>query len=110
MVRVLEREALQAGVPLLYVEIGRMQMQARAFWHANGMSKVGRHMHGDDCSIQQPEKHKGNTVWVPAEVRHFFDSRCLRFDDTEQWVKQITPEHAHADEGQLVPLRWDLFH
>ena len=101
MVRVLEQEALRIGVPLMYVEIGREQERARSFWCHNGMRRISQ--------VQGMDKDVKETVQVPPEMSHFFDSRCLRFDDTQQWVKQITYESSVAQDGQYVPFVWNLW-
>lgn len=114
LVQVLETEAMAAGVRLMYVEIGQGQEQARAFWQANGMHQV-RPLLKDSPDYSMDTK--AGTVGIPTEVSQFFENRCLRFDDTEQWVKQVAGPHtgeqgmggdAHAS-GQHVLPTWDLF-
>jgi len=70
MVAALEEEARSHACGFMYVEIGHEQPLARRFWQKNGFclaSKAG----------------------VTNEQSLFFDNACLRFADTEQYVKQL---------------------
>jgi len=110
MVKVLEKEALAAGVEIMYVEIGRMQSEARQFWVRNGMCLVREQLQpGAEDDYALKDNHTDKTVGVPPEMAHFFENRCLRFDDTEQWVKQISAEGVEAQEGEYVEQVWDIF-
>ena len=98
MVTVLQREGLRAGAEIMYVEIGRQQVEARRFWESNGMCCVRPQEAGEaDYSIDAREK----SIGVPPEMAHFFENRCLRFDDTEQWVKQIA--ESECEPSRHVP-------
>mmetsp|Transcript_42493 Transcript_42493/g.70667 ORF Transcript_42493/g.70667 Transcript_42493/m.70667 type:complete len:542 (-) Transcript_42493:436-2061(-) len=63
----------QPGCAMLYVEIGHEQPKARKFWCNNGFELV-------NSSVQSHS---------PPEQLLFFENACLRFSDTEQYIKQL---------------------
>lgn len=69
MVAALEEEARSCGCGLMYVEIGHEQPLARRFWGKSGF---------------RPARDL-----VTGEQSLFFEHACLRFADTEQFVKRL---------------------
>lgn len=63
----------QPGCSMLYVEIGYEQPKARKFWGNNGFDLV----------------NSSRRSHVPPEQLLFFENACLRFSDTEQYVKPL---------------------
>lgn len=81
LVEALEARAHEEGVKFMYVEIGFEQPKAKCFWRKNnGFQGVQR----PDCA-RDPD-----SLEVPEEQIAFFDANCLRFADTEQYVKWLT--------------------
>merc|ERR1712032_1244384 len=70
MVAALEEEARSHGCGFMYVEIGHEQPKARRFWSKSGF--------GPACQ-----------AGVTKEQSVFFEHACLRFADTEQFVKRL---------------------
>lgn len=78
LVEALEARARQEDVKFMYVEIGFEQPKAKCFWGKNnGFQRLQR----PDCS------HDPDSLEVPQQQIAFFDANCLRFSDTEQYVK-----------------------
>uniref|UniRef100_A0A6U3P597 N-acetyltransferase domain-containing protein n=1 Tax=Ditylum brightwellii TaxID=49249 RepID=A0A6U3P597_9STRA len=73
LVEALENEARKSGCKYMYVEIGREQPLARKFWGGLGFMPVTQ-------------------VGIDREQMIFFQNSCLRFADTEQFVKVLTSE------------------
>uniref|UniRef100_A0A7S4V1M9 N-acetyltransferase domain-containing protein n=1 Tax=Ditylum brightwellii TaxID=49249 RepID=A0A7S4V1M9_9STRA len=73
LVEALEDEAHKSGCKYMYVEIGREQPLARKFWGGLGFMPVTQ-------------------VGIDREQMIFFQNSCLRFADTEQFVKVLTSE------------------
>jgi len=78
LVEALEARAAQEGVKFMYVEIGFEQPKAKCFWGKNnGFQR-----------LQRPDSsHDPDSLEVPEQQIAFFDANCLRFSDTEQYVK-----------------------
>merc|ERR1712151_1015238 len=70
LVAELEKEARSCGCGFMYVEIGHEQPLARRFWGKNGF-RLARE------------------AKVTKEQILFFEHTCLRFSDTEQFVKRL---------------------
>jgi len=68
LVAALEEEARDRGCAMLYVEVGDEQPLARKFWAKRGFA---------------PAREAG----VSCEQRLFFDHACLRFSDTQPFIK-----------------------
>jgi GNAT superfamily N-acetyltransferase len=71
MVAALEEEARGCGCGFMYVEIGQEQPLARRFWGKSGF-----------CTARE--------AGVTQEQSLFFEHACLRFADTEQFVKRLS--------------------
>lgn len=90
----LEAQAREAGVKMLYVEIGFEQPKARRFWKKQGFGKVVQ-KEASESRLQQlveAEDHEDvpmPLVALPQSQLAFFESSCLRFADTAQYVKVL---------------------
>lgn len=71
MVAALEEEAGTHRCGFIYVEVGHEQPLARRFWAKNGFSST-------------------REAGVTKEQSLFFEHACLRFADTEQYVKRLS--------------------
>lgn len=74
LVAALEEEARASGCAMLYVEVGHEQPLARKFWAKRGFAPAAE-------------------VGVSNEQRLFFEHACLRFADTEPFIKHVPREH-----------------
>merc|ERR1712137_1069962 len=92
LINELEAKARAGGVNLLYVEIGFEQPKARRFWRKQGFGKATR-QHATDADkeathlAELEELVPMPLVPIPDSQFAFFDSTCLRFSDTAQYVK-----------------------
>jgi GNAT superfamily N-acetyltransferase len=80
LVAALEEEAVSQGCGLLYVEVGHEQPLARKFWAKRGFGPASR--------------------GVSQEQRLFFEHSCLRFADTEPFVKRVALPPRGYDERE----------
>jgi len=91
----LEARARGAGVSMLYVEIGFEQPKARRFWRKQGFGKVVKR-ESSELQMQQfadAEEHEDVPMpLIPLSQTQlsFFESNCLRFADTAQYVKVLS--------------------
>lgn len=90
----LEAKAHMAGVKMLYVEIGFEQPQARRFWRKQGFGKAVRAGFSESEKSDLQEAEDLEQVLMPlvalTDVQFdFFESNCLRFADTAQYVKLL---------------------
>lgn len=88
----LEEKAHAAGVKMMYVEIGLEQPKARRFWRKQGFGKAVRKemTESQKRELQEAEEQEDAPmplVALPDEQFDFFESNCLRFSDTSQFVK-----------------------
>lgn len=90
----LEMRARADGVKMMYVEIGFEQPKARRFWRKQGFKKVARL----EASIEEKQtwEEEAEAEEVPVPLIYlsdaqldFFESNCLRFSDTAQYVKVL---------------------
>ena len=70
LVAALEEEAQRSGCAMLYVEVGHEQPLARKFWAKRGFAPASERQ-------------------VSQEQRLFFEHSCLRFSDTEPFIKRV---------------------
>merc|ERR1711953_629048 len=94
LVEDLEARARAAGVKIMYVEIGFEQPKARRFWRKQGFKKVVRLDASEAEKRQWEEAAESEEVPVPViylsnAQLDFFESNCLRFSDTAQYVKVL---------------------
>jgi len=87
-----EAQARAAGVKMMYVEIGFEQPKARRFWRKQGFGKVVRLEASEIEKQQLLDAEEQEDVPVPlvpltSAQLDFFESNCLRFSDTAQYVK-----------------------
>merc|ERR1712224_519550 len=73
------RRRKEKGVKILYVEIGFEQPKAKCFWGNNGFQQLQRL----GC-VADPDAAEFSEQQVA-----FLDSSCLRFADTEQYLKRL---------------------
>lgn len=90
----LEVQARAAGAKMMYVEIGFEQPKARRFWRKQGFGKVARLEMSEDekqhvCDAEQEDDVPVPVVFLPDSQLAFFESNCLRFSDTAQYVKLL---------------------
>lgn len=94
LVAELETQARAAGVKMMYVEIGLEQPKARRFWRKQGFGKVVRRELAEEEKQRILEAEENEEVPVPlvpltdAQLA-FFESQCLRFSDTAQYVRLL---------------------
>jgi len=74
LVAAVEDEASTRGCAMLYVEVGHEQPLARKFWAKQGFAPASE-------------------IAVSCEQRLFFEHACLRFSDTEPFIKRLSQEH-----------------
>lgn len=94
LVEELEKQARAAGVKMLYVEIGYEQPKARRFWRKQGFRKVVRRNLSEAESEELVAAEDQEVVPMLLErvsdaQMAFFESNCLRFGDTAQYVKLL---------------------
>merc|ERR1712232_317172 len=94
LVHELEAQARAAGVNLLYVEIGFEQPKARRFWRKQGFGKAIRLEESETEKQALAEVKEEEDVPMPliplSDTQFaFFESNCLRFCDTCQYVKLL---------------------
>jgi len=94
LVAELEARARAAGVKMMYVEIGFEQPKARRFWRKQGFGKVARLEMSEDekqqvCTAEEEDDVPVPVVFLPDSQMAFFESNCLRFSDTSQYVKML---------------------
>jgi len=82
LVTELESIGKQSGVGMMYVEIGFEQPKAREFWRKQGFRRVSMPEHG----IATEED---DDLELPLAQLVFFERNCLRFGDTQQYVKLL---------------------
>merc|ERR1719421_2404124 len=70
LVAALEEEAQRSGCAMLYVEVGHEQPLARKFWAKRGFAPAS-------------ERQVSQEQWL------FFEYSCLRFSDTEPFIKRV---------------------
>eukprot|EP00339_Tiarina_fusa_P019844 CAMPEP_0117016734 /NCGR_PEP_ID=MMETSP0472-20121206/13164_1 /TAXON_ID=693140 ORGANISM="Tiarina fusus, Strain LIS" /NCGR_SAMPLE_ID=MMETSP0472 /ASSEMBLY_ACC=CAM_ASM_000603 /LENGTH=179 /DNA_ID=CAMNT_0004720899 /DNA_START=946 /DNA_END=1485 /DNA_ORIENTATION=- len=82
LVEELELEAKKKSVPLMYVEIGFHQPKAKEFWGKNGFkpAKITQ-----DPNLREDEMF----CYMTMAQSLLCDAVCLRFADTEQYIKWI---------------------
>jgi hypothetical protein len=88
----LEAKAREAGVTMLYVEIGFEQPKARRFWRKQGFGKAVRTELTEIQRKELLEAEEQEDVPMPivplSDAQFdFFEINCLRFSDTAQYVK-----------------------
>lgn len=94
LVQEVEEGARRAGAKMLYVEIGYEQPKARRFWKKQGFGRaVCKQASAADREIVAHAEESEDVLMplVPLEDVQFafFESNCLRFSDTAQYVKLL---------------------
>eukprot|EP01001_Neometanema_parovale_P003331 NODE_1433_length_1739_cov_49.812500_g1361_i0.p1 GENE.NODE_1433_length_1739_cov_49.812500_g1361_i0~~NODE_1433_length_1739_cov_49.812500_g1361_i0.p1 ORF type:complete len:522 (+),score=75.45 NODE_1433_length_1739_cov_49.812500_g1361_i0:62-1627(+) len=77
MVKMLEAQAAKEKCPLFYVEIGHEQPLAQDFWGMNDFVRI----HDDESRPR-----------ISGKQVAFIENNCLRFQDTQQWIKVLADE------------------
>lgn len=90
----LEAKARAAGVDMMYVEIGFEQPKARRFWRKQGFGRAVRKdlKEMEKEHLLEAEEHEDvpmPLVPLSGVQFDFFESNCLRFSDTTQYVKLL---------------------
>ena len=85
LVEDLEKQALEKGIMLLYVEIGFEQPKAKEFWGKNGFKPIIEKFSDTKEAVLEDE----NNIFFSNQQKMYCDTVCLRFSDTEQWGKLI---------------------
>jgi hypothetical protein len=83
LVQHLESYALANDVHFMYVEIGFEQSKAKDFWGMNGF-KFAR-----VSNVAAEPSPAENEIWISPQQKLFCDTMCLRFADTEPYMKQL---------------------
>jgi len=83
-----ERARVQ-GAEIMYVEVGFEQPRAKDFWGKNGFARLRRESRAESVSCEQSPSVDTGTVELPAPQVAFFDGNCLRFRDTQQYVRVL---------------------
>jgi len=84
LVRHLEENARSNGASFMYVEIGFEQAQAKDFWGMNGFKPA--FVHNEPLPAEMSPE---DICWLTPQQKFFCDSMCLRFADTEPYMKAL---------------------
>jgi len=85
----LVEQAKARGAAILYVEVGYEQPKAQEFWGKHGFERLRRESPEVCVSCGQPPAEGSGERELPASQVAFFDGNCLRFRDTQQYVRVL---------------------